>query len=246
MTRTKFISALLLCLGTTYMHAQEIPKLVISQLTDDCYIFTTWQDYKGTPYPANGMYVLTPGGAVMIDAPWDTTQTRPLLDTIAARHGQQVTLCIATHFHSDRTGGFDILRSKGIRTYSSARTLELCKERNEQQAAYTFNKDTSFNIGGVQVQTYYPGPGHTEDNIVIWLPGRKILYGGCFIKSTDAKGLGNLSDADPGRWDNSIRNVMRRFPDPRFVIPGHERWSNRRSLQHTLELVEAYQRDKKQ
>jgi hypothetical protein len=44
-------------------------NLRIERLCDDFYIFTTYQDYKGAPFPANGMYVVTNAGAIMIDTP---------------------------------------------------------------------------------------------------------------------------------------------------------------------------------
>lgn len=219
--------------------AQE-QKLKIEKLTTNCYIFTTYQLYKGTPYPANGMYVLTRDGAVLLDVPWDTTQTLPLLDTIAARHGVPVRLSISTHYHSDRTAGLDLLRSRGVRTYSSRRTRELCREKSEQEAESVFARDTVFDIGGTKVQTFYPGPGHTEDNIVVWLPEQKVLYGGCFVKSSDTKSLGNLADADTQAWLASVRRTMRKFPSPRFVVPGHEGWQSNKGLQHTLRLLRGY------
>src|SRR6185503_661817 len=70
-------------------------NLKITHLTGDFYVFTTWRDFKGTPFPANGLYVITDSGAVVIDTPWDTTQFQPLLDSIKAKHNQDVTMCIA-------------------------------------------------------------------------------------------------------------------------------------------------------
>lgn len=212
-------------------------KLEISHLTGDFYIYTTYQDYNGTPYPANGMYFLTDSGAVIIDAPWDVTQTKPLMDSIMARHNKKVIMCIATHFHDDRTGGFDVLKSNGVRTYSTQQTLELCRTINNAEAEYTFINDTTFNVGNVSFETYYPGWGHTADNIVIWVPNAKILYGGCFIKSTEAQGLGNLADADTKSWEEAVQKVMEKYPYAEYIIPGHEGWLDRGSLKYTYELL---------
>ena len=80
-------------------------KLKISHLTGDFYIYTTYRLLDGSPFPANGMYVITNDGAIIIDSPWDTTQFQPLLDSIASKHKSKAVLCIATHSHSDRTAG---------------------------------------------------------------------------------------------------------------------------------------------
>ena len=44
--------------------------------------------------------------------------------------------------------------------------------------------------------THLTGEGHTKDNIVIWFDIEKILYCGCFVKSTESIELGNIVDAN--------------------------------------------------
>ncbi|MBL0339714.1 MAG: subclass B1 metallo-beta-lactamase [Bacteroidetes bacterium] len=217
-----------------------INKLKISPLNDRCYVFTTWQKFNGQDFPANGMYVVASSGVIMIDTPWDTTQVAPLLDSIFARHHKKVVLCIATHYHDDRTGGFQILDRYKIKTWSSALTNFYCDKNKTTTASAIFLNDTIFNIDDVLLETYYPGPGHTSDNIVIWLPKQKILYGGCLIKSTDAQSLGNLTDADIYSWSTSLNNVRKKYPKPDFIIPGHQNWHSTFSIQHTLKLLEVH------
>ena len=216
-------------------------QLDIAHLTGNLYVYTTYHDLGGEkPYPANGTYLVTDQGVALIDAPWDSSQAQPLLDSIQKKHGKKVLLCIATHFHADRTGSFDYLQSKGIKTYSSKQTLELCRKYNEQQAQYTFSKDTVFTIGDHKIATFYPGPGHTQDNIVVWFENEKVLHGGCFVKSTDTDNLGNLADADVRQWPKSIRRTLAKFPNPSYVIPGHEGWQSNQGLQHTARLLTAH------
>lgn len=211
--------------------------LDIKHLTDNFYIYTTYKPINGSPFPSNSMYLVTEAGVVLFDTPWDMQQTYPLLDSIEQKHQKKVIACIVTHFHDDRTAGLDLLKLKGIATYSSLQTWCLCKERDEHQAAHYFTADTTFQFGQYQVQTFYPGEGHTSDNIVLWFPVQRILYGGCLVKSTEAKGLGNVADANVAAWAATIKTVLQRFPRPRFVIPGHHSWRNRKSLQHTLRLL---------
>lgn len=42
--------------------------------------------------------------------------------------------------------------------------------------------DTVFRIGNYTFETFYPGEGHTADNIMIWFSAEKILYGAYLIK----------------------------------------------------------------
>lgn len=221
----------------------ETPKLIISHLTDNFYIYTTYGDAgNGYMFPANGMYCITNEGVVLFDTPWDTTQFQPLLDSIKARHNQKVVMSISTHFHSDRTAGLDYYKQLGIKTYTTKYTDELSKENNEPRAKFLIHQDTVFSIGQYTFETFYPGKGHSPDNIVIWFENEKILYGGCFIKSTETNNLGNLSDADTDEWITSVENVQQKYGKPNYVIPGHQSWKSKKSLAYTLKLLIKYKR----
>jgi glyoxylase-like metal-dependent hydrolase (beta-lactamase superfamily II) len=217
------------------------PGLIISHLTGDFYVYTTFGLYKGNPVPSNSMYLVTSDGVVLFDTPWDSTQFKPLLDSIKLRYGKKVIMCISTHFHEDRTAGLEYYKSMGIRTYTSKRTDELSKERNEKRAEFLIYKDSLFRVGQYSFLTYYGGQGHSPDNIVIWFEKEKILYGGCLVKSTEAEDLGNLSDANVEDWAVTIKNIQNKFKDPKYIIPGHLDWSSKESLTHTLDLIKQYE-----
>ncbi|HRF22808.1 MAG TPA: hypothetical protein PLR98_01550, partial [Chitinophagaceae bacterium] len=100
------------------------------------YIYTTYSIYEGSPVPANGMYLVTNEGVVVFDTPWDTTQFQPLLDSIKLKHHADVKICIATHWHSDRTEGLEYYKQKGIKTYTTSLTDEWSKKNNKKRAEY--------------------------------------------------------------------------------------------------------------
>ena len=210
----------------------------IKHLTGDLYVFTTYNIYKGEPVPSNGMYLITDQGAVMIDSPWDTTQFQPLLDSIKIKHRRNVVMCIATHSHEDRTSGLEFLKQRGVKTFTTRQTDSISRRTNKKRAQYLISKDTSFSVGQYSFKTFYPGPGHTPDNIVIWFNKNKVLYGGCLVKSTAAKDLGNIADANLKEYPTTIKNIQKKFPKINYVVPGHQGWENTKSLEHTLQLLE--------
>lgn len=217
--------------------AQASPDLKISHLTGDFYIYETYGSYRGQKIPANGMYLLTTHGAVLFDSPWDTTQFQPLLDSIRIRHQKNVVICIASHFHEDRTGGLEYYRQRGIRTYTTRQTDELSKRRGMKRAQYLIDKDTTFKVGQYTFQTYYPGEGHAPDNIVFWFEKEKVLYGGCLIKSTADSTLGNLADANQKVYAQTIRKVQAKCRNPKHIITGHNDWTDITSIDHTLRMA---------
>jgi len=218
------------------------PKLTISHLTGDFYIYTTYNFYKGNQVPANGMYLVTDQGVILFDTPWDTTQFQPLLDSIKLKHNKGVVLCIATHFHNDRTAGLEYYRSQRIKTYTTVLTNELCKRNNMKRAEFLMSKDTVFNVGRYSFEVYYPGQGHTADNIVIWFKNERILYGSCLIKSVGDDDLGYLGDANEAEYAGTIKKVMQKCRQPKFVIVGHGDWTSINSLEHTLIMAQQLQK----
>lgn len=38
-------------------------------------------------------------------------------------------------------------------------------------------------LAGVSLDVWYPGLGHTSDDVVVWLPAEALLDGGCFDKA---------------------------------------------------------------
>ena len=230
------------CLTNIFGQTEEV-KLKISHLTGDFYIYTTYNTYREYQVPAHGMYLVTKQGVAMFDTPWDSTQFQPLLDSIKLKHNKSVVMCFATHWHSDKTAGLEYYRQQGIKTYTTVLTDELSRKNNKKRAEFLMTKDTTFHIGQYSFETYYPGQGHTADNIVIWFKKEKILYGGCLIKGVDDKDLGYLGDANVSEYAATLENVQRKCRNPKFIIVAHSDWSNINSLKHSIMLAKALRRD---
>ena len=222
----------------------EEAKLKISHLTGDFYIYTTYNTYEESQVLANGMYLVTNNGVVMFDTPWDTTQFQPLLDSIKLKHNKSVVMCFATHWHSDKTAGLEYYRQQGIKTYTTVLTDELSKRNNKKRAEFLMAKDTVFTVGQFSFETYYPGEGHTADNIIIWFKKEKILYGGCLLKGVDAENLGYLGDANVREYASTLKKVQKKCRKPRFIIIAHSDWKNINSLKHSLRMAKELKKKK--
>ena len=235
----QFYSLLLFVFVYQLVQAQQTePRLLITKINSNVYVYTTFNTFKGARFPANGLYVVTGDGVLMIDTPWDTTQFQVLVDSIELKHHQKVVMCLSTHFHEDRTGGLTYYQSRGIKGYSTVQTDAISAARGFPRAGHLLRKDTVISLGGIRMQTYYPGAGHTTDNIVCWFPQLKLLYGGCLIKSLSDNTLGNTADGNLQQYANSVRKVLRKFSGAKQVIPGHQQWGGIDLVRHTLMMAE--------
>mgnify|MGYP006211094403 CR=1 FL=1 len=131
----------------------------------------------------------------------------------------------------------DYYSKQGVKTYTTALTDELSKQNNKKRAAFLIEKDTVFQVGEYAFETYYPGEGHTTDNIVIWFDKEKILYGGCLIKGTDADNLGYLGDANVTAYHATLLRVQKKCPEPKYIIISHSDWHDVNSLKHSIQLA---------
>lgn len=235
----KRMTALALFLGilTAAAGQETVPALRIERLRENFFVYTTYGRYQGSPVPANGMYVVTTAGVVLFDTPWDSTQFRPLQDSIERRHGQKVVLCLATHFHEDRTAGLAFYRAAGVATYTTRLTDDWSRKRGMKRAQNLINSDTVFRVGQYRFVVYYPGAGHTVDNVVVWFPAQRVLYGGCLVKSAVSTDLGNLADGDTAAYAATIQKVMNRCQHPQYVVAGHNDWQTAGALEHTLQMA---------
>jgi metallo-beta-lactamase class B len=239
------VTAFLLSLSNLFAQA-DTAKLKITPLTGDFYIYTTYNTYEQSKVPANGMYVVTNDGVVLFDTPWDTTQFQPLLDSIQARHKKKVILAFATHWHSDKTAGLEYYRKLGIKTYTTVLTDELSKKNDKKRAEFLMTKDTVFHTGQYSFETFYPGQGHTEDNIVIWFNKEKILFGGCLIKGATDENLGFLGDGNIQEYETTLTRVQKKFRNPKFILVAHSDWNNLNSLNHSIMMAKELKKPKKE
>lgn len=241
--RTKTFSIVLLFFLTSFLTQAQNPPLRIEHLSGDFYVYTTYNRYNDYQVPANGMYLITNSGVVMFDTPWDTTQFQPLLDSIRLRHNKPVVMAMATHWHSDKTAGLEYYKKLGIKTWTTVLTDKLSEKNNMKRAEYLMTNDTVFHVGQYSFETYFPGEGHTSDNIIVWFEKEKILFGGCLIKGADAETLGYLGDANTLEYESTLKRVQKKCRKPRYIVIAHSDWKNKNSLKHSIKLAKRLKKE---
>ena len=138
-----------------------------------------------------------------------------------------VALAVVTHAHQDKMGGMDALHAAGIATYANALSNQLAPQGDgcgatqpdfrRQWLGQTSNRAQLFG----PLKVFYPGPGHTSDNITVGIDGTDIAFGGCLIKDSKAKSLGNLGDADTEHYAASARAFGAAFPKASMIVMSH-------------------------
>jgi glyoxylase-like metal-dependent hydrolase (beta-lactamase superfamily II) len=209
----------------------------IVEITEGVFLHTSYMQTESWGFVAsNGLIKIKNGDAYIIDFPWPSSDTEKLVQWINDS-GYNLKASISTHFHDDRASGIGYLNSQQIPTYASARTNALLELARKPTATVAFSEADYSVLEGV-IEAFYPGAGHTEDNLVVWLPEEQILIGGCLVKSAESRNLGNLEDASVEDYPATLQKVMERYPQADTVVPGHGALGALELLRHTLGMAE--------
>lgn len=213
-------------------------------LQDSIFIHVTWEDSEQYGrFPSNGMIIIKDGEGIMIDTPMDDEKTKVLTEYVERNFKVKFTKLIIGHYHSDCMGGINYIHKRGIKSICGSPTYKKCKAYKLTMPVQSFKKYLQIDLNGLILECRYLGGGHTEDNIVVYIPEKKILFGGCLIKSANSKGLGNTADADIGQWDITVQKVIDTYGSCKTVIPGHGKYGGPELLSHTVKLVKEYKQN---
>lgn len=225
--------------------AEDIPvgEVRLREIRDGVWIHVATQMFADTVFPSNGLIVRDGAELLLISTAWGTENTIALLAAIEAEIGLPVTRAVSTHFHDDRVAGVEVLNSAGVETFATPLTRQLAESRgNEVPRGVIEGLDQPGNgVGFGPVEIFYPGAGHAPDNLVVYVPESRVLYGGCAVHEASRSTPGNVSDADLEAWPESVRRVRERYPEAEVVIPGHGVPGGPELLDHTIAIVEAHQ-----
>jgi len=207
------------------------------QLSDNVYVHTTYKIMNGYNTPSNGLIILSSDGLILIDTPWDDEQTAELIKITRQKFNKEIVLAVISHAHEDRIGGINALLENKIKTIGYKLTAVKAKELGYKEPTQFYSEDTSIVVGSTLLNIYYPGPAHTIDNIVVWIPMERILFGGCMVKSLMSESLGNITDADLISWSGAVSKLLLKYEETKVVVPGHGKWGGKSLLHHTLALL---------
>lgn len=214
-------------------------KIAVQPLVDGVWLHMSWKTVAVWGLvQSNGLIVREGDHLVVVDTAWGTESSRELLAWIDRELKLPVARLIVTHFHTDRLEGWEVFAERGARIVVAEQTLALAKV-TPTAACETYRLAPGGKLASGTLEIFYPGPAHAPDNVVVWVPGAKILVGGCAVRSAVSGGLGNLSDASVADWPASIARVQAAYPEAKFVLPGHGDAGGPELLAHTRKLAEA-------
>ena len=196
--------------------------------------------HVGAPVDVNCVLVLGEDRALVVDTGSSAIEGQRLHEEVGALAGARPQLVVNTHAHYDHCfgnsafEGCEIWASRGCvadlaatgpqqredvatwwrsREPRFARALEMTPIL---PACGVVDSRQSLDLGGLVAELQVVGRGHTDHDLVVWLPGRSLLIAGDLVEESGAP---QLEDSYPLGWADRIDELLQLRPS--VIVPGH-------------------------
>jgi len=253
------LMAAMLALSLATGARAEGPAMVAQQVSPSAW-YVEGVSALGSPdnqnFISNAAFVVTPAGVVVIDALGSPALAERLMAEIRKVTPRPITHVIVTHYHADHIYGLQAFKARGARIiahgaareYMNSETARLRLEASRVELAPWVNDDThlveadewlagdkTLTIGGVEFQIKIVGPSHTPEDLVVYLPGEKVLFAGDLVFRSRIPYVGK---ADSRHWILALERLL--AFDAGVIVPGHGPLS--REARKDMQLTRDYLR----
>ncbi|HMK50088.1 MAG TPA: MBL fold metallo-hydrolase [Thermodesulfovibrionales bacterium] len=186
-------------------------------------------------FGANAGIIIGKDGILVVDTLISAKKAKAFINDIKAVSDKPIKYVVNTHYHLDhslgnsefaRLGAIIIGQQNSIKDLSTNSPLPRASEyglsaedmegTTMAPPLLTFTDRMAISLGDLTVELIYPGPSHTDDSILVYLPGQKVLFAGDILFTRYHPYMG---EGDAAGWIKSLDFVSSLDADK--IIPGH-------------------------
>lgn len=186
---------------------------------------------------SNAAFVVTDDRVVVLDALGSPALAEELIAEIRRVTPLPIRHVIVSHYHADHIYGLQVFKALGAeviaheaaKAYLTSDTARLRLEASREElfpwidettrlvpADRWLKDDTVLTLGGTQFRIVHAGPAHTPEDVVVYLPQRKVLLAGDIVFRARIPFVGQ---ADSGAWVKALDRLL--AFDTQVIVPGH-------------------------
>lgn len=233
-------------------------SLTENRLSEAVSVFTYGGETLATSYGVNAVAFFGEGAIALVDPFVSPLQAAELDARLRARTADPVTHVVLTHHHTDHALGAGYFAARGAEVVAheaaAARMAiehpKLIAERRKMpEVARLFEAATAYvpsrvvtgglllEAGGLRLDVFHPGHGHTPGDLCVHAPGLGVLVAGDLVSTGYHP---NLEDADVA----GMRAALSRLRALPFwtLVPGHGPAGGREGVEEQLRYLDAAER----
>lgn len=175
---------------------------------------------------------VTNEGVILVDDMFQQNYEQ-IVSLIKTVTDQPVKYVVSTHHHGDHTGGNVRFLGAGAQIVGHKNARAAMTRGSMPQPGpppITYTSEAALHLGGVEVQLFHVGPGHTNGDTVVYFPDlRAMATGDLFVVLNRVPTIDYGNGGTTLGWVPTLDNVLKFDFD--VVIPGHGPVSDRAGLQ---------------
>lgn len=175
-------------------------------------------------------FVVGNGAVTVVDTCFTERRTQMFVDAIRTVSERPLRTLVNTHHHGDHTHGNFLVPTATIIAHQRCRDEVLASGHIasaffqgvewgdlEVRAPFvTFDESLNVYSDDLKIELLFMGPAHTTNDIVAWVPERRLLFAGDLVFS------GGTPFVVMGSVAGSLAAIERlRALDPDVIVPGH-------------------------
>ncbi|MDA2934698.1 MBL fold metallo-hydrolase [Acidobacteria bacterium AH-259-D05] len=217
-----------LCFCVGQLAAQEDAKVEVEKVAEGVYIFS---------HNIHRSLFVVRDDMVLVTDPQTTDTAKRYLEEIRKITQAPIRYLVYSHRHGDHISGGQQLGS-GFVTIGHVNMvgrLDSTRYGKILPPDVTFSDKLSIFLSDLEVQLIYPGPNETDDNIIVFVPDRKVAF------MADTVGVRRLpwrtmSGANPYDWRDALKTLVALDFD--ILAPGHGRTGNKSDVQEYIQYFD--------
>ena len=239
--------------------ASGVSAAFLEKLSDHVYAFAGIENASPeNSFASNSGVIIGEKGVLVVDTRVSAKEAEQLIQQINTITQKPILYAVNTHFHFDHSLGNCAFKKKGalILSHEKGRlataslgdkifeiikpmgmTEELLEGTTLSYPEITFSSQMRIDLGGVEVELIYLAPGHSPDNILVYVPKDKVLFAGDILFSDFHAYMGT---ADLEGWQKNLDHIM--AMDASYIVPGHGPVSGKKEIQAQMEYLVAFDR----
>jgi len=206
----------------------ELPPPKLEEMSDGVYGYVQLDGSWGLN---NTGFILGSEGVTAIDTCFTERRSRAFRDAIRSVSGLPVRALVNTHHHGDHTHGNFVFRGEAMIIGHELCRKEVIEvglgtkawfagvdwgEIEVEPPFVTFDERMTLHVDDLRIELVYVGPAHTTNDVIVWLPERRVLFTGdvIFNGGTPFALMGSIAG-----WLEALERL--RSLGAERIVPGH-------------------------